>query len=1067
MARRFPVVFLWVWVAWGGLVTHASMAQSVPVVTSLVRASSAVLNPGTKVVYEVTVRAGVSRVTAVSLLLQDARGYKTAFAGGMMIAPGSSQMVLLELQVEATWPNGEYRIQILSVSDNDGRQVFYRLGGEVETQPAGEAAGLGRHTLGLESKGFSVVAGDAIVRMPELIGIRRTSAPVLRPGDVLGLALDIRPGANPLRQILVAMEDPAGHARNIPFEQNLDPSLEVTRVTPSWINGVHRVTWITLYDSAYRAARYDQSGGLFFTPNEAGVALTHDLQFAVLEFEVKGGVDRYVPYAVGQVRRLTPATAYVGDPVTFGIGLGVGTGLLTDVQLVMENEHGWMFSMPATSTTPDATGEVRVELRPDSSWGRGRYRVRSISILPDVGPGITYQRNGTIATNPSDPVSTHVLNLPASDFDLVDRPVPPRITAFPSGEQALALGENAVFTVTATGAGPFTYQWRKDGQPIAGAVSPTLTLTDFRASQAGAYDVVVSNLGGSTPAAPALNLVVANPSIVRQPWSTPAVDSHVIGLNVGAAGVSLTYEWYEGLSGDRSFPIATTRFPWTQVLPSTQTRSYWVRITNFAGVVSSDTVQVPPAARFISRQPTAWTTGAGNVALYSFRISILGEVGFLNVQVQKNGVDVTSRFVEVERTVARVIENQRPYTEVDFRFQMDSLSAADAGSYVFVVRLERGGDPVLISQPAMLVLTSAGVPRIVTEPASQRVRRSGVVTLAVQAVGSSPLSYQWRRNRVQISGATEATLTLSGADELTTGQYDVIVSATGGAVVSATATVALNTDVARLSNLSVRAVVLGRSRPLIAGLVVRDPLGRGLPLVIRGVGPALGLFGVSSALSDPEVVSYASSGARLAENNDWGGGATLTAAFNRVGAFSFAEATSRDAALLQTSGAGAFTTHLNNRVEEAGAGMIEVYDASDPRDWEDERSPRLVNLSARVQLATGQTLIAGIAAGGNRPLRLLVRAAGPALRRFGVTQAMEDPRLSVYRADGTLLAANDDWELGSSGAEVAAAARASGAFAYDPGSRDAALLIDLPPGAATLHLTGAPGEALIEVYVIE
>ena len=80
---------------------------------------------------------------------------------------------------------------------------------------------------------------------------------------------------------------------------------------------------------------------------------------------------------------------------------------------------------------------------------------------------------------------------------------------------------------------------------------------------------------------------------------------------------------------------------------------------------------------------------------------------------------------------------------------------------------------------------------------------------------------------------------------------------------------------------------------------------------------------------------------------------------------------------------------------------------------------------------------------------------------------MEDPRLSVYRADGTLLAANDDWELGSSGAEVAAAARASGAFAYDPGSRDAALLIDLPPGAATLHLTGAPGEALIEVYVIE
>jgi hypothetical protein len=60
------------------------------------------------------------------------------------------------------------------------------------------------------------------------------------------------------------------------------------------------------------------------------------------------------------------------------------------------------------------------------------------------------------------------------------------------------------------------------------------------------------------------------------------------------------------------------------------------------------------------------------------------------------------------------------------------------------------------------------------------------------------------------------------------------------------------------------------------------------------------------------------------------------------------------------------------------------------------------------------------------------------------------------------LAANDDWE-----AALAPAFASVGAFALTPGSRDAALVVTLPPGAYTAQVSGvgaSTGIALVEVY---
>jgi hypothetical protein len=71
--------------------------------------------------------------------------------------------------------------------------------------------------------------------------------------------------------------------------------------------------------------------------------------------------------------------------------------------------------------------------------------------------------------------------------------------------------------------------------------------------------------------------------------------------------------------------------------------------------------------------------------------------------------------------------------------------------------------------------------------------------------------------------------------------------------------------------------------------------------------------------------------------------------------------------------------------------------------------------------------------------------------------------LDLYRGS-TLLQGNDDW---GGTTELSAAFGAVGAFALPTGSRDAALLVTLPPGSYTAQVSGVTnttGVALVEIY---
>jgi sugar lactone lactonase YvrE len=273
----------------------------------------------------------------------------------------------------------------------------------------------------------------------------------------------------------------------------------------------------------------------------------------------------------------------------------------------------------------------------------------------------------------------------------------------------------------------------------------------------------------------------------------------------------------------------------------------------------------------------------------------------------------------------------------------------------------------------------------------------------------------------------------------------------------------------RLSNLSCRAQVGTGANQLIVGFAVSTSGTSGNePVLVRASGPALGGFGVSGVLSDPQLTLNNTRGV-IASNNGWDGNAQVASTAATVGAFAWTSTTSHDSALVETLPNGAYTAQITGASGDTGVALAEVYDAT-PTGTFTSTSPRLVNLSARVMVGTGNNiLIAGFVIAGTSPKAVLIRASGPALSAFGVPSVLPDPQLSLYRSnsDGsnTLLQTNTGWAGNS---YIATASASVGAFSWGTAATpDSAILVALPPGAYTAEVSGASGDtgvALVEVY---
>jgi len=346
---------------------------------------------------------------------------------------------------------------------------------------------------------------------------------------------------------------------------------------------------------------------------------------------------------------------------------------------------------------------------------------------------------------------------------------PPVITAQPQS-QAVGAGSSVTFSVTATGTAPLSYQWRKNGGTISGATASSYTLANAQPSDAGSYSVVVANAVGTVTSSNAVLTVSAvenPPSITAQPQSLTRIQGASATFSVTATGTApLYYQWY--WNGSALAGATQSSYTDASVQPA-DAGSYVVVVTNHVGSATSDaailTVLVPPA---IVTQPQSRAVIEGTNV--TFTVSASGTAP-LSFQWRKGGTPISGA--------------------TGTSYSLSNVQASDAGTYTVVVTNAAGS-----ATSANAVLTVNVPPAITVQPESQAVAAGSSVTFSVTASGSPVLSYQWRFNGTNLTGATASSYTRSNVQSVDVGLYWVVVSNPWGSVTSLEAALTLTGAIA-------------------------------------------------------------------------------------------------------------------------------------------------------------------------------------------------------------------------------------------------------------------------------
>jgi hypothetical protein len=130
---------------------------------------------------------------------------------------------------------------------------------------------------------------------------------------------------------------------------------------------------------------------------------------------------------------------------------------------------------------------------------------------------------------------------------------------------------------------------------------------------------------------------------------------------------------------------------------------------------------------------------------------------------------------------------------------------------------------------------------------------------------------------------------------------------------------------AKLANISTRAFVSSGDDIVIAGFILDNPLqaGGANRIVLRGIGPSLTAFGVSSALANPTLELRDNNGALLVSNNDWQEDPAQAAEMTAAG---LSPTNSLEAGIAATLPPGSYTALLSGVNNGTGIGVVEVYD---------------------------------------------------------------------------------------------------------------------------------------------
>ncbi|HEY1171115.1 MAG TPA: YHYH protein [Verrucomicrobiae bacterium] len=186
----------------------------------------------------------------------------------------------------------------------------------------------------------------------------------------------------------------------------------------------------------------------------------------------------------------------------------------------------------------------------------------------------------------------------------------PSITQDPQS-LTISEGNNATFTVTASGTSPLSYQWKKGSSVINNATNSSYTITNATTASAGTYSVVVTNIVSSVTSGSATLTVTAPvntaPTITTEPVSQAVAEGGSVTFTVAATGTSpFTYQWKQNNN-----PIggATSSSYTINPVYSTNAGTYTVTVSNGTGSdISAGAVLTVISASSSDALLTSWFT---------------------------------------------------------------------------------------------------------------------------------------------------------------------------------------------------------------------------------------------------------------------------------------------------------------------------------------------------------------------------------------------------------------------------------------------------------------------------
>lgn len=362
-----------------------------------------------------------------------------------------------------------------------------------------------------------------------------------------------------------------------------------------------------------------------------------------------------------------------------------------------------------------------------------------------------------------------ILDHYAASRDVTTMPV---ITEHPAPQAAL-IGGQAVFEVTVVSGSYPSFQWQKEGVPLEGATSQTLVLDPVEYTEAGYYEVVVSNNVGA---------VLSDPALL-----VPLLDNIGTFVLPDNSNTVLTRDDSSDWFVVEDAVAADTQGKWNRrgVFTINPGFSPW----GFQGVANSEL-----AGDLELRTTLSGLNPNTDYAVWTFFSDKAGPPEFSRILSGFDGEELTLFTQNSALDTGFIAQSEADPWPVYQCYLGVRTSDIHGNIRVLADFAPSAGRTIYQGVGYQLAFPTAEPPVISVDPVSEAALIGSNATFTVAAGSLLPMEYQWQVNGTDLVGETNITLNLSGVQKADAGKYRVLVSNTEGSTASAEANLVVLVD---------------------------------------------------------------------------------------------------------------------------------------------------------------------------------------------------------------------------------------------------------------------------------